>query len=202
MKITFNFPQENKLTVEKEVDTTGANEIIKIVFFFVWTFDFEIKNLATSGEIKDVSAPSSPEVKEVFNDYSNDTTISGTEAYNSNVEVIDDPTNSEKGKIISYYYPGKKNATDPQSKTDERLVKIKAKDGNTFNASDSNGYKYLQFDVYNKDASASGTDPFVALVDANGTRIGEWASFLTYNGRNNNIDKQTWKTIRIDLEKL
>lgn len=149
-----------------------------------------------------MSAPSSPEVKEVFNDYSNDTTISGTEAYNSNVEVIDDPTNSEKGKIISYYYPGKKNATDPQSKTDERLVKIKAKDGNTFNASDSNGYKYLQFDVYNKDASASGTDPFVALVDANGTRIGEWASFLTYNGRNNNIDKQTWKTIRIDLEKL
>lgn len=202
MKITFNFPQENKLTVEKEVDTTGANDIFKEALADVGTFDFEIKNLATSGEIKDVSAPSSPEVKEVFNDYSNDTTISGTEAYNSNVEVIDDPTNSEKGKIISYYYPGKKNATDPQSKTDERLVKIKAKDGNTFNASDSNGYKYLQFDVYNKDASASGTDPFVALVDANGTRIGAWASFLTYNGRNNNIDKQTWKTIRIDLEKL
>lgn len=202
MKINFNFPQENKLTVEKEVDTTGANDIFKEALADVGTFDFEIKNLATSGEIKDVSAPSSPEVKEVFNDYSNDTTISGTEAYNSNVEVIDDPTNSEKGKIISYYYPGKKNATDPQSKTDERLVKIKAKDGNTFNASDSNGYKYLQFDVYNKDASASGTDPFVALVDANGTRIGEWASFLTYNGRNNNIDKQTWKTIRIDLEKL
>lgn len=202
MKITFNFPQENKLTVEKEVDTTGANDIFKEALADVGTFDFEIKNLATSGEIKDVSAPSSPEVKEVFNDYSNDTTISGTEAYNSNVEVIDDPTNSEKGKIISYYYPGKKNATDPQSKTDERLVKIKAKDGNTFNASDSNGYKYLQFDVYNKDASASGTDPFVALVDANGTRIGEWASFLTYNERNNNIDKQTWKTIRIDLEKL
>ena len=149
-----------------------------------------------------MSDPSNPEVKKVFNDYLDNTTISGTRVYDSNVEVIDDPTNSEKGKIISYYYPGKKNATDPQSKTDERLVKIKAKDGNTFNALDSNGYKYLQFDVYNKDASASGTDPFVALVDANGTRIGAWASFLTYNGRNNNIDKQTWKTIRIDLEKL
>lgn len=34
--------------------------------------------------------------------------FSGTEAYNSNVEVIDDPTNSEKGKIISYYYPQKR----------------------------------------------------------------------------------------------
>ena len=202
MKITFNFPQENTLTVEKEVDTTGANDIFKEALADVGTFDFEIKNLATSGETKEVSAPSSPEEKKVFNDYSDNTSISGTGVYSSNVEVIDDPTNSEKRKIISYYYPGKKNATDPQSKTDERLVKIKAKDGNTFNASDSNGYKYLQFDVYNKDASASGTDPFVALVDANGTRIGAWASFLTYNGRNNNIDKQTWKTIRIDLEKL
>ena len=202
MKITFNFPQENKLTVEKEVDTTGANEIFKNALADVGTFDFEIKNLATSGPSTEVSAPSSLEVKEVVNDYSDNTTISGTEVYNSKVEVIDDPTKSGKGNIISYYYPGKKNATDPQSKTDERLVKIKAKDGNTFNALDSNGYKYLQFDVYNKDASASGTDPFVALVDANGTRIGAWASFLTYNGRNNNIDKQTWKTIRIDLEKL
>lgn len=202
MKITFNFPQENKLTVEKEVDTTGANDIFKEALADVGTFDFEIKNLATSGKTKEVSAPSSPEEKKVFNDYSDNTSISGTGVNNSNVEVIDDPTNSEKGKIISYYYPGKKNATDPQSKTDERLVRIKAKDSNGFDASVSNGYKYLQFDVYNTDANVSGTDPFVALVDANGTRIGAWASFLTYNGRNNNIDKQTWKTIRIDLEKL
>lgn len=202
MKITFNFPQENKLTVEKEVDTTGANEIFKNALADVGTFDFEIKNLATSGPSTEVSAPSNPEVKNVFNDYSDDTSISGTRVYSSKVEVIDDPTKSGKENIITSYYPGKKNATDPQSKTDERLVRIKAKDSNCFDASVSNGYKYLQFDVYNTDANASGTDPFVALVDDDGTRIGEWASFLTYNGRNNNIDKQTWKTIRIDLEKL
>lgn len=202
MKITFNFPQENKLTVEKEVDTTEANDIFKDALADVGTFDFEIKNLATSGPSTGVSDPSSPEVKKVFNDYSDNKSISGTEVYNSKVKVIADTTNSEKGKIISYYYPGKKNATDPQSKTDSRLVKIQAKGGNTFDALDSNGYKYLQFDVYNTDASASGTDPFVALVDDDGTRIGAWASFLTYNRRNNNIDKQTWKTIRIDLEKL
>ena len=202
MKITFNFPQENKLTVEKEVDTTEANDIFKDALANVGTFDFEIKNLATSGNPKNVSEPSSPEVKNVFNDYSDDTSIFGTRVYNSKVEVIDDPIKSGKENIITSYYPGKKNATDPQSKTDERLVRIKAKDSNGFDASVSNGYKYLQFDVYNTDANASGTDPFVALVDDDGTRIGAWASFLTYNGRNNNIDKQTWKTIRIDLEKL
>lgn len=202
MKITFNFPQENKLTVEKEVDTTGANDIFKDALANVGTFDFEIKNLATSGDPQKVSDPSNPEVKKVFNDYSDNTTISGTRVYDSKVEVEKDPTESGKENIISYYYPGKKNATDPQSKTDERLVRIKAKDSNGFDALESKGYKYLQFDVYNTDANASGTDPFVALVDGDGTRIGAWASFLTYNGRNNNIDKQTWKTIRIDLEKL
>ena len=65
MKITFNFPQENKLTVEKEVDTTGANDIFKGALADVGTFDFEIKNLATSGNPKKVSDPSNPEVKSV-----------------------------------------------------------------------------------------------------------------------------------------
>lgn len=202
MQITFNFPQENKLTVEKEVDTTGANDIFKKSLADVGTFDFEIKNLATSGPSKEVSAPSSPEVKQVFNDYTNQSSISGTGVKNSSVEVVDDSTGNGKGKLISSYYPGEKKSTDTQEKTDSRLVKIQASDEGTFDALDSKGYKYLQFDVYNKDENALGTDPFVALVDEDGTRIGAWASFLTYNGRNNNIDNKIWKTIRIDLNKL
>ena len=202
MKITFNFPQENKLTVEKEVDTTGANDIFKKALADVGTFDFEIKNLATRGQSKEVSAPSSPEEKQVFNDYTNPSTISGTGVKNSSVEVVDDSTGNGKGKLISSYYPGEKKSTDTQEKTDSRLVKIQASGEGTFDASDSKGYKYLQFDVYNTDENALGTDPFVALVDEDGTRIGAWASFLTYNGRNNNIDNKIWKTIRIDLNKL
>ena len=202
MKITFNFPQENKLTVEKEVDTSGANEIFKDALADVGTFDFEIKNLATSGTSKEVSKPSSPEERQVFNDYTDQSSISGTGVKNSSVEVVNDSTGNGKGKLISSYYPGEKKSTDTQEKTDSRLVKIQASGGGTFDASDSNGYKYLQFDVYNKDENASGTDPFVALVDEDGTRIGAWASFLTYNGRNNNIDNKIWKTIRIDLNKL
>lgn len=202
MQITFNFPQENTLTVEKEVDTTGANDIFKKALEDAGTFDFEIKNLATSGPSKEVSDPSSPEVKQVFNDYTNQSSISGTGVKNSSVEVVDDSTGNGKGKLISSYYPGEKKSTDTQEKTDSRLVKIQASGKGTFDALDSKGYKYLQFDVYNTDENASGTDPFVALVDEDGTRIGAWASFLTYNGRNNNIDNKIWKTIRIDLNKL
>ena len=149
-----------------------------------------------------MSDPSSPEVKQVFNDYTNPSTISGTGVKNSSVEVVDDSTGNGKGKLISSYYPGEKKSTDTQEKTDSRLVKIQASGKGTFDALDSKGYKYLQFDVYNTDENASGTDPFVALVDEDGTRIGAWASFLTYNGRNNNIDNKIWKTIRIDLNKL
>ena len=202
MQITFNFPQENKLTVEKKVDTSGANEIFKDALADVGTFDFEIKNLATSGTSKEVSKPSSPEKKQVFNNYTNQSSISGTGVKNSSVEVVDDSTGNGKGKLISSYYPGEKKSTDTQEKTDSRLVKIQASIEGTFDASDSKGYKYLQFDVYNTDENALGTDPFVALVDEDGTRIGAWASFLTYNGRNNNIDNKIWKTIRIDLNKL
>ena len=202
MQITFNFPQENKLTVEKKVDTSGANEIFKDALADVGTFDFEIKNLATSGTSKEVSKPSRPEKKQVFNNYTNQSSISGTGVKNSSVEVVDDSTGNGKGKLISSYYPGEKKSTDTQEKTDSRLVKIQASIEGTFDASDSKGYKYLQFDVYNTDENASGTDPFVALVDEDGTRIGAWASFLTYNGRNNNIDNKIWKTIRIDLNKL
>ena len=99
MQITFNFPQENTLTVEKEVDTTGANDIFKKALEDVGTFDFEIKNLATSGPSKEVSDPSSPEVKQVFNDYTNQSSISGTGVKNSSVEVVDDSTGNGKGKL-------------------------------------------------------------------------------------------------------
>lgn len=68
---------------------------------------------------------------------------------NSSVEVVDDSTGNGKGKLISSYYPGEKKSTDTQEKTDSRLVKIQASGKGTFDASDSKGYKYLQFDVYN-----------------------------------------------------
>ena len=131
MQITFNFPQENTLTVEKEVDTTGANDIFKKALEDVGTFDFEIKNLATSGPSKEVSDPSSPEVKQVFNDYTNQSSISGTGVKNSSVEVVDDSTGNGKGKLISSYYPGEKKSTDTQSRIPASKPIKKAPTGET-----------------------------------------------------------------------
>ena len=47
MKVTFNFPDENQLQVEKQVDTTDVNELFKGLFEGTDLFNFTIKNLAT-----------------------------------------------------------------------------------------------------------------------------------------------------------
>ena len=53
MKVTFNFPDENQLQVEKQVDTTGVNSLFSDLFKDSSIFNFSIKNLATHyGEIE------------------------------------------------------------------------------------------------------------------------------------------------------
>lgn len=47
MKVTFNFPDENQLQVEKQVDTTDVNDLFKDLFKNTDLFNFTIKNLAT-----------------------------------------------------------------------------------------------------------------------------------------------------------
>ena len=48
MKVTFNFPDENQLQVEKQVDTTGVNSLFSDLFKdYFRVLNFSIKNLAT-----------------------------------------------------------------------------------------------------------------------------------------------------------
>ena len=47
MKVTFNFPDENQLQVEKQVDTTDVNDLFKGLYEGTDLFNFTIKNLAT-----------------------------------------------------------------------------------------------------------------------------------------------------------
>ena len=63
MKVTFNFPDENQLQVEKQVDTTDVNDLFKDLFKNTDLFDFTIKNLATHYGTKDASATTTEPVK-------------------------------------------------------------------------------------------------------------------------------------------
>lgn len=204
MKLSFNFAMENKLTVEKEVDTSAANPIFAEAMKNMKAFEFDIQNLATSGPEKVVGAPEIPAEEAVFNDYTVTGCVMPPKMNGSYA------TRDEQNQKFTWYCPGEKKATDPQSTTDQRIATIPYKDkGNlgktTLDLTDNNKklkYEYLQFEVLNTDISLDGTSPFVALVDEDGTRIGEWGSRLDYNNGSNNIGKGEKKTIRIDLEKI
>lgn len=204
MKLSFNFAMENKLTVEKEVDTSAANPIFAEAMKNMKAFEFDIQNLATSGPEKVVGAPEIPAEEAVFNDYTVTGCVMPPKMNGSYA------TQDQQNQKFTWYCPGEKKATDPQSTTDQRIATIPYKDkGNlgktTLDLTDNNKklkYEYLQFEVLNTDISLDGTSPFVALVDEDGTRIGEWGSRLDYNNGSNNIGKGEKKTIRIDLEKI
>ena len=63
MKVTFNFPDENQLQVEKQVDTTDVNDLFKNLFKDTDLFDFTIKNLATHYGTTAASATTTEPVK-------------------------------------------------------------------------------------------------------------------------------------------
>ena len=63
MKVTFNFPDENQLQVEKQLDTTDVNELFKGLFEGTDLFDFKIKTLQHIMEKKAASATTTAPVK-------------------------------------------------------------------------------------------------------------------------------------------
>lgn len=200
MKVTFNFPQSNKLEVEKEVVIPdGVNSYFAETMEVLQTsttFPVSISNLVTSGQTVTVTG-TVPAVDEAYD------VIDG----NSKV-TLDTPKNSSVCKVgsgggrqtvLDYYYPNEKGANDPQSVTDARSFYIE-KNVN-LSGDQVKKYGYLQFDAYVNDSS-SPSSPFVALIDKNGNKIGAWTSGAVYGGGSNSMLANQWKTIKVDLSKL
>ena len=184
MKITFNFPKHNSFEVEKTVEIPTVDSIFENAMENLKTksFDFSISNLATDGNEYTGSTSDTTEKQRTFNDYTNNNTISTTGDVKSSI------TNKDSKTVISWYAPLEKKATDGQTVTDKRLVKIQ----NTSKTSDfSKLSDYLSFDVFNESSNDDkGSSPFIALVDGDGTRIGAWiTSEFAYDNSNTSIGK-------------
>lgn len=197
MKITFNFPKHNSFEVEKTVEIPTVDSIFEDAMNNLKTksFDFSISNLATDGKEYTGSTSDTTEKQRTFNEYTNNNTI-------STVNDVKSSTTTKDGKtVISWYAPLEKKATDGQSVTDKRLVKIQ---NTSKNLDFSKISDYLSFDVFNESSNDDkGSAPFIALVDGDGTRIGAWlTSEFAYDNSNTSIGKNSWKTIKVDLNKL
>lgn len=199
MKITFNFPQSNELEIEKEVVIPrGVNSWFSAAVQSLHNIEFpvSVKNLVASGPEVGVDSVQ-PAVERAA-----DLITGGTSASLANEKwsaVCAVGSGGGRNEVLQYYYPGRKNYLDPQSVTDSRSIYIDVNVSLTGVEEQVSKYGYIQLDTY---AESSATEPFIALMDGNGNRIGGWASGCAYDSASRSMGDRTWKTLKISVDKL
>lgn len=197
MKVTFNFPDENQLQVEKQVDTTDVNELFKGLFEGTDLFDFKIKNLATHYGEKAASATTTAPVKISDLDYK------VAPAHTGNTF---EKTTKEGSAAVHWY--AKEQDVESTCRS-QRYGELTLKD-----PLDISNMQYLKFKFYYDYADTpSLSNMYLQLVDSSGKEAG----CLDNPDNPDNPDKETlsgrtygtvsvaskqWITVKLDLTKL
>ena len=194
MKIQFNFPDENNLEVEKQVDESNVNELFQGLFEDRSLFTYHIKTLATHYGTKEVST--GEEVLPVtFNDSFASGTIEATSTSNTfaHVGTMEGQTN------VAHWYA---QLTDTGGVyRDARYGVIQPASGTSVDISKMD---YLEFKYYYdyKD-TPSLAYMYLQLVDTEGNVKGNITDYLT--GKTYGIPTMAgrkWVTVKIDLSLL
>lgn len=190
MKVTFNFPDENQLQVEKQLDTTDVNELFKGLFEGTDLFDFKIKNLATHYGEKAASATTTAPVK-----------ISDL-AYK--VAPVPDTGNifekaSNEGFKDSVHWYAKEQDVESTCRS-QRYGELTLND-----PLDISNMQYLKFKFYyDYDDTPSLSNMYLQLEDSSGNTAGcldkETLSGRTYGTVS--VASKKWITVKLDLTKL
>ena len=188
MKITFNFPDENQLQVEKQVDTTDVNDLFKNLFKDTDLFDFKIKNLATHYGEKAASATTTAPVKISDLDYK------VAPAHTGNTF---EKTTKEGSAAVHWY--AKEQDVEGAYRS-QRYGELTLND-----PLDISNMQYLKFKFYYDYADTpSLSNMYLQLVDANGMIAGclgqETLSGRTYGTVS--VASKKWITVKLDLTKL
>lgn len=188
MKISFNFPDENQLEVEKQVDKTDVNDLFKDLFDNQSLFSFEIKNLAAHFGTKEVDSDGNEITKQTVDlSASRCTSVSGN--------VCEETTKDDSTCV--HWYASLEDKTG--SYRDKRYGTI------ALNTEISlSGMSYLQFEYYyDYNDTPSLSNMYLQLVDKNGKVKGNITDYLsgkTYGAVT--MAGKSWVTVRIDLSKL
>ena len=185
MKISFNFPDENQLEVQKKVDTSEVNDLFKATFDNQKIFEFSIRNLATHFPPKAVTS-TGEQLKTI--------------AFNPNFEGIEPiwPTNTfkyvsdfEGHSGVAYWLAEEEDIT---SSWRHRRYGVIPGDA------DASKMRYLQFSYY-YDGSGwpSLSDMYLEIETDSGTAT------RTLNGvieGSATMKREEWSTLTIDLNKF
>ena len=191
MKITFNFPDENKLSVEKEVDMTRVNEMFKNLFDAKSVFQFNIKNQATHYETQAVTKGDEAQPKTYNDDFNNTVKPSNS----SNIFQHEDGYNGQSD--VAHWYA---QMTDLGGVwKNERWGIISPATGDTMDVSAQSSL--FQFKVYYDHQDTPQLAYMrIELEDSSGHKIGGSLNGKTYG--NSTIGSKTWTTIQVDLTKF
>lgn len=189
MKITFNFPDENQIQVEKQLDTTEVNDLFKDLFKDTDLFDFTIKNLATHYGTKAASATTTPPVKI--------STLKYEVAPAHTGNIFEKATN--EGFTDSVHWYAKEQDVESAYRS-QRYGELTLN-----NTVDISNMQYLEFKFYYDYVDTpSLSNMYLQLVDANGKTAGclgqETLSGRTYGTVS--VAGKSWVTVKLDLRKL
>ncbi|MBU5482285.1 SpaA isopeptide-forming pilin-related protein [Blautia sp. MSJ-19] len=189
MKVTFNFPDENQLQVEKQVDTTEVNDLFKDLFKNTSLFNFSIKNLATHYGTKAASSSTTDPVKISNLNYTLSPTNKGNTFAKGTKEGFTDAAHwyAREQDIASNY-------------RDQRYGELTL-DG----VADISKMQYLEFKFYyDYPDTPSLSNMYLQLVDAAGKEAGclnkETLSGRTYGTVA--VKNKSWVTVKLDLSRL
>lgn len=191
MKVTFNFPDENQLQVEKQVDTTGVNSLFSDLFKDSSIFNFSIKNLATHyGEIEVASNAAKP-LRIAEQNY----TVKPL--HKDNIFAKDDSSNSNLTGSVHWY--AKEDDADSIYRA-QRYGEL------TLDSPvDISKMAYLEIKFYyDYDDTPSLSNMYLQFEDSSG-KLGGNLGTETLSGRTYgsvSIKSKQWVTVKLDLSKM
>ena len=201
MAVAFNFPDNNKLQVEKQVDLSKVNTAFKSLFQNQKLFTFTLQNLATHYGPKTID-DSTPKPVKVGSNF----TASSSDTDSTTMEKDDNPPDTSgtyTGQTVKWYAQGYDKGSAHRdlrygTMTLTNPLNIKNRD-------------YLSFDVYAVgnpgDGVLSTNYLYLTLVDNNGKKMGcdanSQKSYLN-NMLSGSVMMQNdkWVTVKLQLNKM
>ena len=201
MAVAFNFPDNNKLQVEKQVDLSKVNTAFKSLFQNQKLFTFTLQNLATHYGPKAItnSTPDPVAVGSAFSASSSDTD-------STTMEKDDNPPDTSgtyTGQTVKWYAQGYDKGSAHRNLRYGTMTLT-----NPLNIENRD---YLSFDVYavggDGDGVLSTNYLYLTLVDNNGKKMGcdanSQKSYLnTMLSGSVVMQNDKWVTVKLQLNKM
>ena len=199
LSVIFNFPQQNRLRVTKEVDTSDVNALFDEAMDNLGSFQVDIQTMATSGRplpVENSAGYVETQSRPLYNAADEQDTVEITEPDGGTAVEKPEETSDDSHYLEITQPNGWKEGAEPGT---GNLLKISVSGQNGI---DLSGYAFLEMELYNATTENRGAELYIQLQDASGKTCGGTARTLGYLGEANLFLPNTRSLVRIDLDDL